>query len=189
MGMKRLMAGLEIYQGTHEQLTALSHSLGEVMLALESHIQDVCGGKVPRWMAVPKLVFHVERVNLVEKPAKASKRFSNMVHLLTTCGTFSAEDSDRLVEWFATHPGEEVIGHRPFRDLRAFVHVPGAPGRRLRFLESGLAVAPAPGKGLIVQDHRRVIRATRNDAFSDPLAHSATGWQIFASVRSKKARS
>ncbi len=188
-GMKKLVPGLEIYQGTHEQLTTLSHSLSEVMLTLESHIQDVCGGRVPRWMAIPKLVFHAERVNLVEKPAKASKRFSDMVHLLATCGKFPAEDSDRLVKWFATHPGQELVGHRLFRDLRAFVHSPGAPGRRLRFCESGLAVAPTPGADLILQDHRTVIRGTRSDAFSIPLAISKVGWRIFVPMKLRKPRS
>jgi hypothetical protein len=188
-GMKRVMAGLPIYEGTHDQLTALSHSLSELMLALAPHIQDVCGGKVPRWMAIPKLVFHVERINLVVGPAKISQRFPDMVHLLATCGTFSKPEHVQLTEWFDTHPGQELVGHRPFtKDNRAFVHVPGAPSRRLRFLESGLAVAPPPGTELVMQDHRKVIRGLRNDAFSDPLATSSRGWLVFMPSRTRKPR-
>lgn len=186
-GMKPILPKL-LYEGTHAQLTVLSHSLGEVMLKLQSHISDVCDGRVPRWMAIPKLVFHVERLNLVQTPAKASKRFSDMVRLRATCGDFPAADQARLIEWFAAHPGQELVAHRLFKDLRAFAHVPGQPGRRLRFYESGMAVAPPPGADLIVQDHRSVIRGARRDAFSDPLASSRTGWQVFAPVMSKKHR-
>ena len=114
MGMKRLVPKLPIYEGTHAQLTALSHSLGELMLKLESHIADACDGRVPRWMAIPKLVFHVERLNLVQAPAKASKRFADMVRLRATCGEFSPVDQARLIEWFAAHPGQELVAHLPF---------------------------------------------------------------------------
>lgn len=187
-GMKPILPPLPIYEGTHAQLTALSHSLGEVMLKLESHILDVCDGRVPRWMAIPKLVFQVERLNLVQAPAKASKRFPDMVRLRATCGEFPAADQARLVEWFASHPGQELVAHWAFKDLRAFVHVPGQPGRRLRFYQSGLAVAPPPGVDLVVQDHRSVIRGARNDAFSDPMAQSSRGWRVFVPRESKKPR-
>ncbi len=187
-GMKLIRPGLPIYEGTHAQLTSLSHSLSEVMLKLQSHIEDVCDGRVPRWMAIPKLVFQVERLNLVQAPAKASKRVSDMVRLRATCGEFPLADQARLAEWFAAHPGQELVAHWIFKDLRAFVHVPGQPGRRLRFYESGLAVAPPPGVNLVVQDHRGVIRGARNDAFSDPLAQSSRGWRVFVPLRSKKPR-
>jgi len=187
-GMKPLLPGFPIYEGTHEQLTALSHSLTEVMLKLESHILDVCDGRVPRWMAIPKLVFHVERLNLVEAPAKASKRFSDMVRLLASCGTFADLEEKRLAEWFMANPGQELVAHRLFKDFRAFVHVPGKPGRRLRFLQSGLAIAPPPGKRVLMQDHRDVIRGARNDAFSDSLAQNNSGWRIFAPIKPKNPR-
>ncbi len=111
-----------------------------------------------------------------------------MVRLCTACGEFSADDQARLVKWFATHPGKELVAHLPFKDLRAFVHVPGQPGRRLRFFESGLAVAPPPGMTLLVQDHRGVVRGARSDAFSDPLAESSRGWSVFVPPRPKDPR-
>lgn len=178
-GMKAVRPGLNLFAGTHEQLTTLSHSLAEVMLRLEAHVLEVCGGRTPRWMAIPKLVFHVERLNLVQTPAKASKRIPDLVRLRASCGTFEDDAQKRLAEWFAAHPGQELVAHRPFRDIRAFVHVPGKPGMRLRFHESGLAVAAAPGAEVRVQDHRFVIRNARNDAFSDPIAKNAGGWAIF----------
>lgn len=187
-GMQRVVQQLPIYQGTHAQLTALSHALAEVMVKLEPHILDACDGRVPRWMAIPKLAFHVERLNLVQAPAKASKRFSDMVHLCATCGEFRPDDHARLVAWFAANPGQELVAHRDFKDLRAFVHVPGAPARRLRFFESGLAIAPPPGEQLVVQDHRGVIRGARKDAFSNPLAQSKSDWRVYVPPRPAKPR-
>lgn len=187
-GMTRVVPNLPVYTGTHAQLSALSHALAGVMVKLEPHILDACDGRVPRWMAIPKLAFHVERLNLVQAAAKASRRFSDMVRLRASCGEFRQADLDLLTDWFASHPGQELVAHRPFQDLRAFVHVPGTPGRRLRFYESGLAIAPPPGVTLVVQDHRGVIRGTRNDAFANPLARSTSGWLVYVPLRPVKPR-
>jgi hypothetical protein len=189
-GMRPLAHGEPVYQGTHAQLTKLSHSLREVMLKLESHIQDECGGRVPRWMSIPKLIFHVERINLVQTKAKASRRFADLTRLQAACGNFPPAKRAALAEWFDAHPGDELVAHRPFNDLRALIHVRGEPARRVRFHESGLVLAPPPDQDMVlVQDHRKVERQRRRDALADPLAVSSLGYTVFVAPKPRKPQS
>ncbi|AYK20498.1 hypothetical protein [Aeromonas veronii] len=140
---------LPIYIGDHEAVTAFALSLGEVMAAVSDHIFDECRGKTPRWMAVPKVVFGVERLNLAKAPAKASRRFTELSDLVKRCGSFSDEDKRKLEDWFQRNPQGELVAHKPFVDMRAYVFTRGeARPKRLRFYESGLVLAPAEGWGL-----------------------------------------
>lgn len=178
-GMKKC-GELPIYIGDHEAVTAFALSLGEVMAVVSDHIFDECRGKTPRWMAVPKVVFGVERLNLAKAPAKASRRFTELSDLVKRCGSFSDEDKRKLEDWFQRNPQGELVAHKPFVDMRAYVFTRGeARPKRLRFYESGLVLAPAEGLELIVQDHRGTIRSKRSDAFSAPMARSSRGWDVF----------
>ncbi len=178
-GMKRC-GELPIYIGDHEPVTAFALSLGEVMATVSDHIFGECRGKTPRWMAVPKVVFGVERLNLAKAPAKASKRFTELSDLEERCGSFSDEDKRKLECWFQDNPQGELVAHKPFVDMRAYVFTRGeVRPKRLRFFESGLVLAPADGLEIVVQDHRETIRSKRSDAFSEPIAVSSRGWDVF----------
>lgn len=180
-GMSQLAGEANIYQGTHEQLTLFSNALAELMLQLEDHINDTCRGRIPRWMKIPKLAFDVERINLVQAQAKDSRRFANLVELQATCGALDEASLGRVRDWFDRHSHQELIGHLTFQDRRAFVYVRGAPeARRLRYWDSGLAVAAPTGGSILVQDQRGVVRRKRKDALSDPIARSRSGWSIYA---------
>jgi len=185
----RQVSGQNIYEGTHAQLSALSISLGELMLQLEAHINDKCRGRVPRWMSVPKLVFEVERVNLTDAPAQASRRFDDIKALQAACRGFKPEEIERLKQWLAHNPGQELVAHKGFRDQRAFVFTKGSlQPRRLRYCSSGLILAPPVGGKITVQDHRGTVRNTRSDAFTDPLAAQTAGWKVYAAVIRQKRR-
>jgi hypothetical protein len=47
------------------------------------------------------------------------------------------------------------------------------------FDQSGLIVAAQPDQELLVQGNRRIVRAKRRDRLTDPLATSASGWEVF----------
>lgn len=171
---------LPIYIGDHGSVTAFSLSLGEVMAAVSDHIFGAGRGKTPRWMAVPKVVFDVERMNLTKAAAKESRRFTELSDLETRCGNFSDEARRKLQGWFQSNPQGELVAHKPFVDMRAYVFTRSeARPKRLRFYESGLVLAPAEGREIVVQDHRETIRSKRSDALSEPLAVSSRGWDVF----------
>lgn len=178
-GMRKL-GELPIYIGEHEAVSALSASLGEVMALLSEHIVNEDRTRAPRWMAIPKIEFLVDRVNIVATAAKASRRFDSITKLEASCGALPVIGAARLREWFDEHVDGEVVAHKPFVDLRAYVFQGNdeAP-KRYRFYQSGLVISAPPGREVLVQDNRRVARAKRSDRRVDPLAVSAGSWEIY----------
>lgn len=178
----RQFGELPIWVGDHEAVAAFAQILGNVMAATSDHIFDVCGGRTPRWMAVPKIIFGVLRLNLVKSYAKASKRFQadELAKLVKKCGSFDSTDFTKLEEWFQSHPTGELVAHKPFIDLRAYVFIKNdKKPKRMRFYESGLVVAPPDSHEILIQDHTHTIRSKRSDAFASAIARSSRGWDIF----------
>ena len=177
-GMRQI-AGLPIYVGTAEQVERFVGPLAEALLVAADHIYDHCGGKTPRWMRVPKICSGVTRLNLVTAKAKSSRRFEDVSELVQTCGAVSEDDAHALREWLASDDDAELVAHKPFVDLRAYVFDgDGEDPRRIRFYESGLVLAAADG--FVVQDQRGVVRKQRSDVLREPLAHTGKGWDVFA---------
>lgn len=176
----RQCGDLPIYIGDHACVTAFAETLREAMASASDHVMDNCSGKVPRWLCVPKIVFNAERVNLVRATAKASESFDSIDSLPKRCGKFNARDVDALTQWLEAHPGEQLVAHKPFPDLRAYVFVTGeARAERVRYYRSGLVVSRSGGGDVVVQDHRRAIRTQRSDALKTSLAKSDSGWEVF----------
>lgn len=180
-GMRKV-GELPIYIGEHESVTALAASLAGVMALLSEHIVNDGRSRAPRWMAVPKIEYLVERVNIVTTTAKASRRFGSLADIESHCGPLSVIGAARLREWFDDNVEGEVVAHKPFVDLRAYVFCKGSDlPKRHRFYQSGLIIAAPQDQELLVQDNRRIVRAKRRDRLTDPLATSASGWEIFPS--------
>lgn len=178
--MKQI-AGLPIYVGVRDDVSEYALALGDVMMSVSGHIHDECRGKKPRWMAVPKVVMDVERLNLVKATAKASKRFVSVDELVKRCGKVSDVEAGQLQDWLRKHPSWDLVAHKECVDLRAYVFVAREDRPlRLRFYESGLVLCPRAADQIQVQDHRGTIRAKRNDAYSSPMAHTANGWTVYA---------
>jgi len=187
-GMRKL-GELPIYIGDHEAVAALSASLGEVMALLSEHVFSTGRNKAPRWMAIPKIEFLVVRMNIVATAAKASRRFSSITKLEASCGALSVVGAARLREWFDEHRDDQVVAHKPFVDLRAYVFQARSEApKRHRFYQSGLVVSAPPGQELLVQDNRRVVRAKRSDRLVDPLVVSADGWEIYPAKKKRLQR-
>lgn len=180
-GMKQVN-GLPIYIGEHHDVENFALSLGEVMSSVSDHVHDDCRGKTPRWMQVPKVIFGVERINLVQATAKASKRFTSLDELFKRCGGVTQQDAARLERWVSDHPLAELITHKEFTDLRAYVFSAEHKPQRLRFYESGLVLAPRAGNEVLVQDHRAVVRAKRSDGYAAPIARTSNGWAVFPAL-------
>jgi hypothetical protein len=134
-------------------------------------------------MAVPKLVFGVRRVTLVQATAKASKRLDSLDAVVKKFGQLKPETTRSLFKWMAANPSGYFVAHKPFTDLRAYVYVAGeGRPRRLRFYESGLVLAREPGIQLLKQDHREIVREGRSDALASPLA-MLKGWALYGRPR------
>lgn len=176
---------LPIYIGSHEAVTDFYLALGQVVASVSDHIFDECRGKTPRWMAVPKVIFGVERINLAKAPAKASRRFSDTAELVKRCGMFEPVDVRKLDMWLQANPSGELVAHKPFVDMRAYVFARGESPKRVRFYESGLVVAAPEGLEIVMQDHRTTIRSKRSDAFSEPIARNLRGWEVFPAPDAK----
>lgn len=176
----RQFHGLPIYIGDPQSVERLALSLGEVMGDVSDHVEEKCRGKTPRWMQVPKIVFRVERLNIVLATAKASKRFSSLAELNKRCGDFLPGEGSKVERWVQENPLGQLVTHKEFDDLRAYVYVAGegAP-QRLRFYESGLIVAPCVGDDVLVQDHRGVVRSRRSDRYGAPLARTFKEWVVY----------
>jgi len=179
-GMRKLGA-LPIYIGEHEAVSALSDSLGSLMAKLTEHISDTGNARTPRWMAVPKIEYLVERLNIVETPAKASRRFECVRDIEARCGPLLNDGAEVLKQWFSSSgEGAEVVGHKAFVDLRAYVFCKSeASPKRHRFYQSGLIVAPAPDGEVLIQDNRAIVRSKRSDRLKNPIATSSGGWEIY----------
>jgi hypothetical protein len=178
VGMRQI-AGLPIYVGTVDQVERFVEPLTEALLVVADHIYDHCGGKAPRWMRVPKICSGVTRLNLVTAKAKSSRRFEDISELLQVCGEVSEDDARALREWLASDDDAELVAHKPFVDLRAYVFDADAEDpRRFRFYESGLVLAAADG--FVIQDQRGIVRKQRSDVLREPLARTAKGWDVFA---------
>lgn len=178
-GMRKL-GELPIYIGEHEAVTALSASLGAVMALLSEHVINAQHNRAPRWMAIPKIEFLVARVNIVATTAKASRRFDSITKLEACCGALSVSGAARVREWFGEHVDGEVVAHKPFVDLRAYVfQAHGEAPKRYRFYQSGLVVSAPLGQEVLVQDNRRMVRAKRSDRLVDPMAVSSENWEIY----------
>jgi len=169
---------LPIYYGDHDAVAAFGETLAEAMLAAAPHIYDECRGATPRWMHVPKLFHDVERVNLAQAVAKASRRFGAVTALVAKCGAFGDAEVERLGVWLAGGESRELVAHRPFVDLRAYIFCRGqSRPARTRYYESGLVLAVR--EGFLIQDHRAAVRRQRADASASPLATNAAGWVVF----------
>lgn len=179
-GMRKL-GGLPIYIGEHEAVSALSDSLGSVMAKLSEHISDTGNARTPRWMAAPKIEYLVERLNIVETSAKASRRFESVQDIEARCGHLLGDGAEVLQQWFSSSgEGAEVVGHKAFTDLRAYVFCKSETSpKRHRFYESGLIVAPIPNTELLIQDNRGIVRSKRSDRLKNPVATSSGGWEIY----------
>lgn len=180
-GMRRYH-DLPIYLGDHASVTALSESLREVLALLSDATVDGSKAAVPRWMALPKIEYLVERVNIVTAAAKASRTFESVKLLEKSCGKVLDEGADKLQKWLSSDPVNCLVAHKSFADLRAYVFTRhnDQPVRH-RFYQSGLVLAPVDGGEVYMQDNRRIIRSKRSDALITPLAETGGGWQIFAS--------
>nr|QOQ33435.1 hypothetical protein [Pseudomonas syringae pv. actinidiae] len=179
-GMRKL-GGLPIYIGEHEAVSALSDSLGSVMAKLSEHISDTGNARTPRWMAVPKIEYLVERLNIVETSAKASRRFESVQDIEARCGHLLGDGAEVLQQWFSSSgEGAEVVAHKAFTDLRAYVFCKSETSpKRHRFYESGLIIAPIPDTELLIQDNRGIVRSKRSDRLKNPVATSSGGWEIY----------
>ncbi len=173
------VAGLPIYVGTSEQVERFVQPLAEALLVAADHIYEHCGGKTPRWMRVPKICTDVTRLNLVTATAKSSRRFESLGELTATCGAVSEDEAHALQEWLRGDEDTELVAHKAFIDLRAYVFDANRQEpQRIRFYESGLVMTPA--SDFVIQDQRKVVRKQRKDMFREPLATTAKGWDVFA---------
>jgi hypothetical protein len=172
---------LPIYLGDHERVSAFAETLADAMVGAASHVYDRCGGKVPRWMQVPKVHFGVTRLNIAQSVAKASQRFSSVTALLAKCGPFPEDDLAKVQAWLVQSELAEVVAHKPFVDMRAYVFTSEAEGpTRVRFYEAGLVIARS--EGFVLQDHRNTLRRPRNDAYKERLAANDSGWTVFGTM-------
>lgn len=176
---------LPIYVGSYETVHAFAETLSEVMMEAADHIYEKCRGRKPQWMRVPKVLFGVERLTLTKGVAKASKRFRSVEELTASkCGDVDEEGRARLQAWAAATWDGELIAHKPFTGLRAYVFVNGQERpERVCFYESGLVVAVTPH--FIVQDHQAVKRKRRSDAYEKPLARTTRGWLVYGREKSE----
>lgn len=188
--LRQLGVDLPVYAGSHALVSEWAQPLMEVMSAVSDHVGDLeNGGRPPRWMRVPKLLFGVTRINLVQATAKASRRFECLEKLLHRCGSLPPESVAKVSAWLEENPGRGLVAHAAFEDLRAYVWQIGNPrASRVRFYLSGAVLATAPGVDLVVQDHRRTVRNSRADAYRDPLASTSQGWTVFAAPLKKPRR-
>ena len=181
----RQIAELPIYVGSSEQVERFVQPLAEALLVAADHIYDHCGGKTPRWMRVPKICADVVRLNIVTATAKASKRFEDMAQLTAVCGDVDEAEARALRDWLDTDDEAELVAHKPFIDLRAYVFsAKDEEPQRIRFYESGLVIAAA--EDFIVQDQRNVVRKQRSDMLREPLARTAKGWDVFARLGKRR---
>lgn len=202
----RRIGELPIYLGDHRQVSVLAESLAEMLTAVSEHIMDDCRGRTPRWMAIPKIVFGVQRLNLVDAKAKASKSFESVEALVTKCGMLLADDRKKLDQWMQRNAEGQLVAHKEFVDMRAYAYVLGERRpRRFRFYSAGLVVAAPTGQEVafedrrgterearsgartstVVQDHRKRVRMQRSDAYSEPLATTSRGWVVYGRSRAR----
>jgi len=186
-GMRRYH-DLPIYLGDHLSVTALAESLSEVLALISDATVDGSKAAIPRWMALPKIEYLVERVNIVTAAAKASRHFESVKLLEKSCGKVLDEGTVKLQDWLNADPVNCLVAHKSFADLRAYVFTQhnDQPARH-RFYQSGLVLAPVDGGEVYMQDNRRIIRSKRSDALKAPLAETGGGWHIFASTAGAQA--
>lgn len=185
VGMRKV-GDLPIYIGEHTAVSALSESLAGVLALLSEHIVAAGHGRTPRWMSLPKIEYLVERVNVLTTTAKASRRFTSMEDIEPRCGQLSIIGAARLREWFDLHQEGEVVAHKPFVDLRAYVFCKDVElPKRHRFYQSGLILSAPPYQELLVQDNRHIVRAKRRDRLTDLLATTASGWELYPAAGSR----
>ena len=177
-------ASLPLFLATRTAGLAFKKKLDGVLAGMESYLKEECGGRLPRWMRLPKIVEDVVMVNIVNAEGKASFKAPDMESLLAKCGGFDAEEIIKLKAWFSRHPEGALVAHRAARDLRAYAYLKdvGEPVR-VRFHRSGLVVLPPlgmePGQ-IVVQDHRESKRRERSDAYRAPIAANKAGWSVYA---------
>lgn len=170
---------LPLFYGSYDQVVKYWDAVRELYEQMEGHVRDNCAGRWPRWIALPKFYYNVERINLTMGVANASKRFdqgSDVDEIVAKCGEFPAAAKRTMQTWLGT-PGKVLVAHRAFQDLRAYVFTGTAPDPiRTRFYDCGLILSVEAS--FSVQDHRGVKRRKRSDAYVDPLCTNGT-WSVF----------
>jgi hypothetical protein len=174
---------LPLYIAPHQVVKTFAERLAELLQGLAPHIYELEHGRLPRWMAIPKVSFHVGRINILQTEGKTSRRYGTLDDLFRKLKPiFDDTTRTELYEWEATHPECTWVAHLPLTDIRAYVfHSEDTPPKRVRFMESGLIVGTQGclPEALPLQDHRHVLRRKRQDGYGMPLAISDNGWRLF----------
>lgn len=182
----RQIGRLQIFICEHDTLTRIAESLAPILEVASDLIESNERSRPPRWMRVPKLVFQVERLNIAQTESKASRRFTTIEALVAHCGSFSDAGYEKVRDWFSSNPDGQLVCHKVSSDLRAYVFARGKAPERHRFHRSGLVLAAPPGNDVLVQDHRKTVRAPRSDALRT-LATSSNGFLVVVPRKSPGA--
>lgn len=179
---------VKLFYGNRDQVAAFGETLADAMAGVADHIIDKARGRKPRWMAVPKIIFDVQRVNITHTVGKASRNFTSTSELMAKCGEFPSEVIAPMEEWLQSDPNAILVAHKPVVDQRAYVYCKGEEvPRRVWFLRSGLVLAASNGVEMQIQDQRSIVRDKRSDALSGVIAKNKAGWTVFGVVREKKS--
>ncbi len=136
---------------------------------------------LPASLEIPQFVFNVQRIHLTKTRAKESKSFGSGGALIAKCGEFSDAQTKRLEDVLRRDETAQLVAHRAFIDLRAYVFCKDSKGKlldpeRMRFYRTGLIVHALPDFKIV--DSRQKPRKRRNDAYTNPLADNGV-WKVF----------
>ena len=136
---------------------------------------------LPASLEIPQFVYHVQRLHLTKTRAKESKSFGSVGALTDKCGDYTPQEIERMSAVFEKDDSAQLVAHRAFIDLRAYVFCRDQKGEllepeRLRFYRTGLIVHALPDFKIV--DSRQTPRKRRNDAYSNPLADNGV-WKVY----------
>ena len=137
---------------------------------------------LPSTLGLPLFVDQVERLHLTRTHAKESKSFGAVGTLVDRCGDYQADEIAAMKDWMDQHPEGQLVAHRAFIDLRAYVfcqHPITAESllpERVRFYRTGLVLSVLADFEQL--DSRQKPRKQRSDAYQDPLGVNST-WTVF----------
>lgn len=136
---------------------------------------------LPASLEIPQFIYHVQRLHLTKTRAKESKSFGSVGALTDKCGDYTAQEIERLAAVFERDDEAQLVAHREFIDLRAYVFCRDQKGEmlapeRIRFYRTGLIVHALADFKIV--DSRQTPRKRRNDAYSNPLADNGV-WKIY----------
>ena len=140
------------------------------------------GLPLPSTLGLPLFVDHVQRLHLTRTHAKESKSFGAVGTLIDRCGAYSDAQQQAMHDFLAEHPDGQLVAHRAFIDLRAYVFrlhpVTGDAllPERVRFYRTGLILTTLPHFEIV--DSRQKPRKQRSDAYQNALGENST-WTIF----------